>query len=475
MDWPIARARFEFLAHAYEGTGGFKPLIKWQTVELIGENGAVTGTKQEPLLSGQTELVRYPRESEAKFAARNAVAVYENHHRAAVERFGGFLGRRRPTRDGVDAPLAQLFIQDADQRGNSLDLFLQGFALQFKARGTMLVVVDMPEGAPATSLADQVKRRRVPYVRVAHPEAVKAYRTDADTGLFLSVTLCDREWVDDVEEEVERDYDTSGWRVRLKDKVLRQGVHKFGACPVLYATENGDEFPVIGNYAQIADLSRRLFNARSERDEILRSQTFSLLTLQVPAEQSATFNAATVSATIGTHSMLVHAGDAPAFIAPDVGPAQTYRENIDELQQSIRRISKEDSTEQSAQAESGVARRLRFEALNSEVATFARQLQKLELQMWTLFKRAMGSGDVSVSWPTDYNLADVMAEIDILTGMQLSGFPPRVLNEKRRQIAATEFDNADDQTKAELKAAIDELDQVETPAPGADPNDPTGA
>lgn len=478
MEWTNAKRRFEFLASAFNTTGGFAPQVTWSSQVVKDEAGAITGSLTIPTLSGATELVRYPRESDAKFAARNAVAIYENHLEDAVARFVGFLGRRPPTRKGTESPLVKLMVENADLKGTKLDIFLLALASEAKARGSMLLVIDTPTGTPATSLADQIERRRVPYVRMATPEAVSDYRTDAESGLFLSITLCGAEWWNDEEIAVERDYTTTGWKVRKAgtQTVLAEGEHSFGACPVLAFTEDGGDFPRIGRYAQIADLSRRLMNARSERDEILRSQTFSLLTLQVPADQSSTFDAKAVGATIGTHSMLVHGGVQPNFIAPDSGPAETYAKNIEELERSILRIQRKSSTDSSTQAESGESRRLRFEELNSELATFARQLQVLEMRMWALFSASTKSGkDVSTTWPDDFNLADVMAELDVLTGMQTTGFPPVVLAEKRKSIAAVEFDGADEDTKARIVKAIDETAQeVVEPTP-VDPNNPTPA
>lgn len=472
MEWTTAQRRFAFLASAYNATGGFAPHVTWSAVPVTDEAGTYTGTINTPVLSGATELVRYSRESDAKFAARNAVLVYENHLEDAVGRFVGFLGRRPPTRDGIDSPLVQLMAEDADLKGTKLDLMLLAFAAEAKARGSMLLVIDTPAGTPATTLADQVKRRAVPYVRMAPPESVVDFRTDSESGLFVKVTLSGCEWWNDEKIKVERDYTTTGWRVRKaeSDTVLAEGEHAFGACPVLPFTEDGTDFPRVGRYAQIADLSKRLMNARSERDEILRSQTFSLLTLQIPPEQASNFDAAKVGATIGVHSMLIHAGIQPAFIAPDSGPAETYAKNIDELERSILRIQRKSSTDSSTQAESGESRRLRFEELNSELATFARQLQLLESRMWALFKRATGlSSPITSTWPDDFNLADVMAELDVLTAMQTTGFPPKVLAEKRQSIAAVEFDRADEDTKTAIQQAINEQQQEGvTPSP-ADP------
>ena len=469
MEWTNAKRRFEFLASAFNTTGGFAPQVTWSQKQVKNEAGEVTGTVVTPSLDGDTQLDRYPRESDTKFAARNAVLVYENHLEDAVGRFVGFLGRRLPQRQGTESPLVKLMVENADLKGTKLDVFMLALAAEGRARGSMLMVIDTPTGKPATSLADQIERRRVPYVRTAVPESIVDFRTDTESGLFLTVTLRASEYWEEKLIEVDREYTTTGWTVRKAGTniVLASGKHKFGACPVLAFTEDGADFPRIGRYAQIADLSRRVMNARSERDEILRSQTFSLLTLQVPAEMANSFDATKVAATIGTHSMLIHGGDQPGFIAPDSGPAETYAKNIEELEASILRIQRKSSTESSAQAESGESRRLRFEELNAELATFARQLQVLETRMWAMFHAATKGGNgVTVAWPDDFNLADVMAELDVLASMQATGFPEPVLAEKRKSIAAVEFDGADEDTKAAIKKSIEEQAQeVVTPTP----------
>jgi hypothetical protein len=302
---------------------------------------------------------------------------------------------------------------------------------------------------------------------MAYPEDVVTFQVNDITGLFDSITLRGVEDVDGDDAEVERDYDTKGWRVRVGHRVIRSGEHAFGQCQVLAFTENRSTFPHIGKFEQIATMSRDLFNLRSELREILRSQTFSLLTLQIPVnEVGAVESAAKLAATIGTHSMLAHQGIQPAFIAPDSGPAQTYLDNIGELKASIRAISLDDSTsDATSAAESGTARRLRFEALNAELASFAASLAQLELRVWAMFHRAFDQvSSVTVTPTTDFNLVDTLAELDVLTSMQSTGFPLAVQAAKKRAVVLTEFDSSSDDEKAALLAAIDEQAQEAPPA-----------
>lgn len=478
MDKPTALARFAFLAEAFEGDGGFTPRVTWEDQSVATKDQAGTtiyATRRVPKLAAPCHLVPYPRESAEKFASRAAVAVYENHLREACERFIGYLGRRRPVRDGIDAPLTALLVADADMRGTPLDQFFVGFALQAKARGSMLLMIDLPgepgEAEPA-SLQAQISSRKVPLLRAIEPEALANFEVDDDTGLMTSVSIACTELVGGEPKACVRTWNASGWVLSCGGKTVTEGLHPFGQCPFLALTESGALFPHVGKYAQIADLGRRLFNARSELDEILRGQTFSLLTLQIPPE-AATYDLATAVAGIGTSSMLTHQGITPAFIAPDSGPATTYLAVIEQLQQSIKRIAMEEATAGDA-AESGVARRLRFERLNSDLANFAHKLQALEVRMWAMFHRALGTNNrVMVEWPSDFNLVDTLAELDILAAMQATGFPPAVLAAKRETVVGAEFDAADDDTKAALRAALDEQAQEKPPADPNNPNPPT--
>lgn len=454
MDFAKAKTRYQFLAEALEGSGGFMPSVRFEDAN---------GLQKPAEVIGRCHLVPYPRESAEKFAARAACAVYQNHLSSACERFAAYLARKSPSRQGTDNPLVAAVVADADDTGRALDVVLHQLAIDTKARGTMLVLIDMPQQRDAASLSDAVvgPLRAMPYLTLIAPETVTDYAQD-DRGRFTSVGVASTYLLGGKRIDVIRRWTQTAWEVWQGEQLIEAGEHPFGACPVLAITEGGQAFPHVGKYAQIADLSKRLFNARSELDEILRSQTFSLLTLQVPPEvpNPASF-AQEAATTIGTHSLLVHQGDTPAFIAPDSGPAQIYGARIAELQQTIAHIAMESATESGQQAESGVARRMRFEALNADLAGFARLMQSLESQVWDLFHAALGlTNRVEVQWPTDYNLTDSAAELDILALMQATGFPDAVLREKRRAITLAEFDRSAPDTLADLMAAIDEQAQA---------------
>ena len=78
--------RFRFIAHALRADGPFRP--------VVSDTGAGAVT-----LSGQSYLVRYPRESDSKFARRNEVAFFSSPLSRACARFVGYLSMRPPSRE----------------------------------------------------------------------------------------------------------------------------------------------------------------------------------------------------------------------------------------------------------------------------------------------------------------------------------------------------------------------------------------
>jgi hypothetical protein len=425
----LETARFRFLADALHGTGGFRPTVGHSTAGVAE-------------LRGASYLIQYPREGGEKFARRNEVAWYVNDLRSACARFAGYLAKRPPQRQTAN-PLLAAFIDDCNWRGDALDVFWSAFTIEAKARGSMLLLVDMPRDGATASVGEVLEQRRFPYLVPIVPEEVVALDLNAQGRVDRCEIMADGGRI--------HGWDGRQWWVRKGEQRLEMGEHGLGLCPVLAFAEN--EFPREGEFSQIADLSRRLFNLHSELDEILRAQTFSLLTYQIPPEQAGLLDVAIVAAQIGTHNMLVHSGGTPAFIAPPDGPATIYLARIAALEEKIKQIGHVIEPSGS-QVESGLALTLRFQQLNSSLSHWASRMADLELRVWELVTRWLGLPFASVSstWDDDYAIADISAELEKLGAMQLSGFSDATLAAKRQQILALDLAGLPDD---ELAALLD--------------------
>lgn len=417
-------------------------------------------------------LVKFPRESKEKFERRKEIAWYVNHVLPAAQRFAGYIASKTVTRDVGGNPLLTGFLDDCDWRGNSLAVWMQAFCVDAKARGTMFCLVDMPQAVP-TDMGTQIDQRVWPYLVPIEPERVTKHRTN-ERGM-LTMIAWDETVYDDAGEAVTqtREWTETQWSVSRDGSVIAQGDHQLGMCPVLIFTEM-DEFPCYGPFCQIADISIRLFNLHSELDEILRSQTFSMLTYHVPPEMESRINAARIVEDIGTHNMLIHYGNAPAFAAPESGPASTYMEVIDRLEQQIRDISMT-MDEPPKYQESGIAIQLKFQGLNASLSSFARRMEDFERRIFSTVAAWLNiqlGENVTIEWPKDFNLADMATEMVTLQQAQASGLPGSYIRAKMKQIVSLDLGALEQGDADEIMDEIDAMaTEVEQPSEGDDDRD----
>lgn len=440
--------RFQFIAHALAGDGPFRP--------EVGSGGKIA--------SGATCLVRYARESDKKFASRNEIAFYASPLAEACGRFVGYLFGRAPQRE-ITNDLYKAMADDIDGQGNAIDVFWQSFAIDAKARGSMLLLVDMPSNLPGNQ-AEQLASRTAPFWAPIKPESVTAYEM-GDDGKFNSIEFKGSR-LDDAGKQVQCTwlFTRSEWAVKGEGgAVIESGEIPFGECPVLAFTEKGG-FPSFGSFAPIADLSKRVFNADSELDEILRSQTFSLLTMQAPnsTNQDKLTAAQTAGETISTNNLLMHEGNTPAFIAPPDGPATVYGNRLTELRSRIDEIGLNVAATQ--HQESGIALQMRFQRINGELAYFASRMEDLERRAWELSRKWLGLQESpETTWPRDFNLADLATELQVLAAMRESGMPSEVVREQEKRIVALQFAGL---PADRMDALISAIDAAEDEPPAGD-------
>lgn len=435
--------RFKFIGFALNGDGPFRPLISYDS-------------KARPIAVASSYLIQYPRESETKYARRNEIAWYASPLAQVVSRFTSYLATRTPVRSMAN-PLYEAMADDIDGKGNSIDVFWSEFMREAKARGSMLLLVDMPPSM-APTLDQQLRTRVAPYWTAIKPELLTDYEI-GDDGKFNYAEFSGNFTQDDAKRvECTWHFDRTSWRaVDGMQRTLAEGEHPLNECPLLIFTEGGD-FPHFGSFAPIADLSRRMFNLDSELDEILRSQTFSLLTMQVSENSTDAQKvqaAQVVGETIGSSNLMVHSGSTPAFIAPPDGPARIYLDRIAALRDQINEIGLVIAS--SSQRESGLALQMRFQTLNSELAKFASRMEDLEARAWELSRQWLGLTTApEVMWSRDFNMADVSNELDILASMQASAMPTEVIAEQQRRIVAVQFGGLDQVRQDQIHAAIDQ-------------------
>jgi hypothetical protein len=404
------------------------------------------------------KLIKYPRETDDKFKKRKEVAYYVNHMKRSCHRFASYLSKQPASRTTKNK-LINALIDNCDQQGNHINQFMQSFSVQAKAKGCGLVLVDMPKSQPSNQ-SEQLLNRNLPYFAMIPVEQVTDYEID-NFGNIHYIEFSATHRIKDKTEAVTRRYDTQGWSIKHQGKIIDQGGYALGRCPVISFGES-KAFPELGTYYQIAELSKRLYNAQSELDEILRGQTFSLLTYQVPTDVASSFDAASLGSTIGTQNMLIYHGEQPGFTAPDSGPASTYQQYIKEIEERINVIA--NNVDLGAQQQSGAALSLRFQNMNAELLNFARRLEDFERKLFELVALWLGvNNDVEINYPTDFNIIDKQLEIEVLEAMQRLNAPPSYISEKMRQIIQADLTGISAQTEALIMGELDEANHERQP------------
>lgn len=435
------RRRFRFIGHALHGDGYFRPSIFYDAYDRAYD-------------VSESYLIRYPRESLEKFARRNELAFYSSPMFRVVSKFISYINSKPVMREwGSD--IFEQIADNCDGKNNNIDVFWQDFTVEAKARGSMLLLVDMPREIEGT-LADQLQDRQLPYWTPIFPELVKKYRL-GDDGKFDFVEFTGNLTIDNEEVPVVWHFDREQWWVEnMEEEKLDQSEHPLGECPIISFTEFGD-YPCFGAFSPIADLAKRLFNLDSELDEILRAQTFSILTMQVPedtTDEQRLEAARAVGESIGTSNLMMHTGSTPAFIAPESGPAQIYLQRINQVQEQIQDIGLVVAVPE--QQESGIAMEMRFHAINSELAKFCVRMEDLERRAWELTAKWMGvEAPPQIGWPRDFNIADVEKELMMLEAMQRTAMQDDVIVEQQKKIVATQFSGYENDKIEDLFDAIE--------------------
>jgi len=389
---------------------------------------------------------KYPRETEDKIEQRREIAYYTNIFASKVSRFVGYIYKQKPTRE-TKSNIIKIILDDIDMKKNSANIFFSNFAKNAKVYGCNLVLIDMPAVLP-DNLKEQVQQRALPYTVEIDPQRVLKYKLDNYGNfeyIFISDTMVDEkgETVD-----IKRYYDTTQWKIYDKDdNVLGKGEHNLGVTPVLIFSENGN-FPATGEFTQIANLAKRHYNLQSELDEILRGQTFSILTMQTNSGGEIK---------LSTDNALLYQKDAdrPDFIAPPSAPAEIYQQRIKDIEEQIDTIAYDITTNKSV--ESGIALSIKFQGLNASLGNFAQRLEDFELRVYEVIAKYLNeTSDVTVSYAKEFSIVDINQEIAILEQMQGLLSSPTYFKLKAMQIITNDLSSADNADITKIESEIED-------------------
>jgi hypothetical protein len=400
--------------------------------------------------SDGTALEKFSRETDENFKRRkqSATREYENIFLSKVNRYVGYLFSRPPTRK-TDSEVLGIIKDDIDGAGNDADVFFSSFSKNAKVRGVNLCLVESPQEI-SSNLKAQLENRELPYLVEILPERVVEYQLDK-FGRFefvaFSDTITTGGYGEQKSKEVTRYYDKSVWAIYDGKNIIESAAHGLAECPVMIFSESG-KFESIGEFTQIAGMSKRLYNLASEIGLMLRSQTFSILTIW-------TEKGSKPDISLGTDNALHYSGDKPPmFISSDSSQAQTYETRIGKVREAIDRVAYDVTTGEAS--ESGISLEIKFQGLNSSLNSFAKRLEDFEQRIWWVICQKVGlkEDSISVSYEANFSIKDVQSSLDVLTAINSIADLPQYKAAKLASIVKDDLRGVNSET---LDIVVDEI------------------
>lgn len=385
-------------------------------------------TGQGGFLDG-SYLIRHPRETDAKFEERQALAIYPNYVGKAVNIYSGFLYQVQPNRETSEQYAR--FAQDADGGRRSIDMLMLSYQRLAMLLGTVYIIVDKPK-VQARTRADE----RLPYLALRLPGALAASKTDA-AGNFERATFA--ETVDG--ETRYRTFTREGWTLSEDQEgreIIEQGSYTLGRVPVvkLHSCLPMDPTDVRAPAwaHDIAQLNWDLYNQVSEMRELFRKQVFSVLTLPVADSNEAQ---RLTDLKVSTENAITYdptGGGKPAYIAPPAEPVELYMKNIAATVERIYELANLEFV--GGVQQSGVALAFQFQQANRSLLAMAMLAEQAEIEIADLVSRWQGQDfNGVIAYPRDFNLADLGEELKNAMEATSLGISKTFDQEVRKRVA----------------------------------------
>jgi hypothetical protein len=317
--------------------------------------------------------------------------------------------------------------ENIDNKQGSITEFRKELADLVQIYGHAFVIIDQRQfDGQVLSKADVFANDLLPYFTLHHPQNIINWSLD-EFGFPYWVVV--REFFDKTVDPFTYDKEkTSSIQYRLwtraewilydaEYKEIGRGFHNLGIVPITCIFDKQSKkvrnFLGISAIADIAFISRDIYNSCSELKQILRDQTFSFLALQGdPSEYS--------ELEVGTSKGLLYPTDrnAPQYISPPTGNAEVYFKHIDRQVSKIFQLAKLEggsvqAPEQSAVMQSGVSKAWDFNQTNSALSKKAGNLEDGEMKLWQIFARWLGiKFDGVIEYPHEFSIQSLNNDLD---------------------------------------------------------------
>lgn len=437
-----------------------------------GEGGFLTGEYLE----------KHGRETDDNYAKRKKLCYYYNYFGAIVNALVDPIFRKKPgrkwTSTGAAGTMIETFVANVDNNGTSLNAFMSDAAFKARLLGACYICMENFKELPVT-VDKAVAQRKLPYIYIVEPEFVSDWAYDNYGNL---VKFAFSEPIEKADRKIitrKVEFDAENVTIYLDGIQKSQVKHGLTHIPVIpFPARIGSRRTAkpASEMEPLAKCALAQFNYLSYLGEILRNQTFSILTL--PGSKPSTIE-------IGTNNALTYSPDetngaAPAFIAPPSEPANTLIAQIKSMTEEMYRIAGLSFITGTKQESSGVAKAWEFERTNQNLAAYAERCHDVEMAIIKLFcEYADIKSDYEVTYADDYGIVDVASEITTAQSvLDLNLGPDELKKQVLEKVLTAYLPDLSDEDYDEIMGAFDAQSQsndYKTPPTEETPSDDTTA
>jgi hypothetical protein len=468
----------------YEGDGGY----------LDGSN-IVPHPREllyQPLADGSYDFNTVVGEK-PKLRRRKQLARYDNFAQALTDVFVDHQyakGISRTFASGKPDENYLRWTENVDGEGTHIDDYLKDRQTLAHTFGHLFVMMERgpskrPDGKPARSRAEQGELRIMDYLppdaldwlaprrkltAIKFCEAVE--RGSLREPSIFSTTYRGQHRATTGQEQMALNLeylfgDATSWTAYdMNGTKLRTAAHGFGELPVAtFYSRKRARIPVIGRpLLRDPRLFRDHFNLVSELRELLRSQVFNMLHIQLGEGETVEQARGRLGNHAGTDTVLFTMGGA-TFIAPADGPVATYATQIDACERKMFRLIGLPWEGDSRDAEAADSRRLKAMDLNRTLAGHADEAERADYAIARLFYigyygRELGlqrwkENPPTIKHPDEFHTEEVMAAVDDVKaamGLHLGKTANALLRKRMVPIVLKDLDN---ETKKTVESEID--------------------
>ena len=448
---------WNFLMDSYEGGQDY-------IGEYIDASHKVYAGGQAVKIAQQTHLFKYKKERTDDFKQRVNMSYYYNFCAPIVDIYTNHLFKNPIAENwGSIENLIEYRTENIDRMDSSIYEFRKEVADLAQIYGHCYVVVDKPNPAmDIRTLQDQIDNSVFPYFTIFHPQQIVNWSLDIYGRPYWVLVREERDGNQDP-----YNYDSQNltqvnyrlWTVNEwvlyngEGQEMRRAAHNMGQVPIVCVVNKKSKkhksFMGISALADIAYIARDVYNSCSELKQVLREQTFAILTLQGSADEYD-------EVTVGTSKALLYPDERerPGFISPPGENARVMFEHIEKQISAMFRLAKLEGGSaqfngQNAVSESGVSKAYDFNETNQALSDKADNLQDAEAKIWRLFAKWEGKEfDGSVVYPDEFsvqNLNDDLDEAEKILKIQLGKafnleIKKSIIKKKYPRIADDELD-----------------------------------